>query len=92
MAEAEFVQPIPKSVLDTDLYKVCSSSLYRKSHLTISIQLSMQQAVLQHFPNIQAVYRFTHRSKDVYFSQHCIERFKSCLPRMFVMVLACYDS
>jgi nicotinate phosphoribosyltransferase len=43
----------------------------------------MQQAVLHHYPNLQAVYRFTHRSKDVYFSRTCIERFRQCLPRAF---------
>jgi len=43
----------------------------------------MQQAVLHHFPEAQATYRFTHRDKDVFFTQKCIEEFKTlCLVRL----------
>ncbi|KAI0059188.1 nicotinate phosphoribosyltransferase [Artomyces pyxidatus] len=54
---------LPKSILDTDLYK-----------------LTMQQAVLHHFPDTQATYRFTHRDKDVFFTRACFERLKTALP------------
>ncbi|KAF5359646.1 hypothetical protein D9756_003184 [Leucocoprinus leucothites] len=50
----------PRSILDTDLYK-----------------LTMQQAVLQHFPDVQATYRFTNRSKNTEFSRRCIETFRA---------------
>jgi len=53
---------IPKSILDTDLYK-----------------LSMQQAVLRHFPDIQATYRFTNRNSTTLFSRQCIERFRTAV-------------
>ncbi|KAH9945496.1 nicotinate phosphoribosyltransferase [Epithele typhae] len=39
-------------------------------------KITMQQAVLQHFPAVQGTYRFTHRSKDVYFTRECYLRFK----------------
>jgi len=53
---------IPRSILDTDLYK-----------------LTMQQAVLIHFPDIPATYRFTHRNKNVFFTRQCIERFRTAV-------------
>ncbi|KAH9178346.1 nicotinate phosphoribosyltransferase [Lactarius sanguifluus] len=49
---------LPRSILDTDLYK-----------------LTMQQAVLHHFPSVQATYRFTHRDANVYFTRPCYEQF-----------------
>ncbi|KAG6333326.1 hypothetical protein ID866_5759 [Astraeus odoratus] len=39
----------------------------------------MQQAVRQHFPDAEAVYKFTHRDKDVFFSRTCVEAFESSL-------------
>ncbi|KAF8810247.1 nicotinate phosphoribosyltransferase [Phlegmacium glaucopus] len=36
----------------------------------------MQQAVLHHFPDIQAIYRFTNRSITTLFSRQCVERFR----------------
>jgi len=39
-------------------------------------KFTMQQAVLYHFPDAQAIYRFTHRDKDVYFTRQSIEEFK----------------
>jgi nicotinate phosphoribosyltransferase len=41
----------------------------------------MQQAILYHFPDVQAMYRFTLRDKDVYFSRTCYDQFLQCLPR-----------
>ncbi|EJD02414.1 nicotinate phosphoribosyltransferase [Fomitiporia mediterranea MF3/22] len=43
-------------------------------------KLTMQQAVLRHFPDVQATYRFTHRDEDVYFTRECYERYISTLP------------
>ncbi|KAL5532607.1 NPT1 [Sanghuangporus sanghuang] len=54
---------MPRSLLDTDLYK-----------------FTMQQAVLRHFPDVQATYRFTHRDADVYFTRECYERYIETLP------------
>ncbi|OBZ72659.1 Nicotinate phosphoribosyltransferase [Grifola frondosa] len=39
-------------------------------------KFTMQQAVLHHFPDVHATYKFTHRDKDVFFPRHCFERFK----------------
>ncbi|KZS92363.1 nicotinate phosphoribosyltransferase [Sistotremastrum niveocremeum HHB9708] len=38
-------------------------------------KLTMQQAVLHHFPTQQVTYRFTNRSKDTLFTQSCVDRF-----------------
>ncbi|KAF8274821.1 nicotinate phosphoribosyltransferase [Lactarius quietus] len=38
-------------------------------------KLTMQQAVLHHFPSVQTTYRFTHRDADVYFNRSCYEQF-----------------
>ncbi|KIP05702.1 hypothetical protein PHLGIDRAFT_107887 [Phlebiopsis gigantea 11061_1 CR5-6] len=38
-------------------------------------KFTMQQAVLRHFPDVQASYRFTHRDQDVYFSRECYNLF-----------------
>lgn len=38
-------------------------------------KFTMQQAVLRHFPEVQATYRFTHRDKDIYFSRECYNLF-----------------
>ncbi|KAI0313181.1 nicotinate phosphoribosyltransferase [Amylostereum chailletii] len=62
MTSATATSVIPKSILDTDLYK-----------------LTMQQAVLRCFPDVQSTYRFTHRDKDVYFTRACYERFKEAV-------------
>lgn len=80
---------VPGSILDTDLYKVRSgraylgstqrSALIRMAHL----QLTMQQAVLHHFPDVLATYRFTHRSKDVHFTKESIAEFQSAVSRVF---------
>ncbi|KAJ3558789.1 hypothetical protein NP233_g11431 [Leucocoprinus birnbaumii] len=40
-------------------------------------KFTMQQAVLQHFPDVQATYRFTNRSKNTEFSRKCIETFRA---------------
>ncbi|KAI0081529.1 nicotinate phosphoribosyltransferase [Panus rudis PR-1116 ss-1] len=38
-------------------------------------KFTMQQAVYRHFPDVQAVYKFTHRDHDVYFTRQCYELF-----------------
>jgi len=42
-------------------------------------QLSMQQAVLTHFPNIKATYRFTNRTLEDTFTRRCFELFKKSI-------------
>ncbi|KAI6042446.1 Quinolinate phosphoribosyl transferase [Pisolithus marmoratus] len=61
--------------------QVQSNASYRlKSILDSDLyKFTMQQAVRQHFPNAEAVYRFTHRDKDVFFSRRCIDAFHSSL-------------
>lgn len=46
----------------------------------------MQQAVLHHFPDAQATYRFTHRDKDVFFTRQSIDEFKAAIPSMFPFI------
>ncbi|THH12093.1 hypothetical protein EW145_g221 [Phellinidium pouzarii] len=62
--ESDHAFALPKSLLDTDLYKA---------------SFTMQQAVLRHFPNAQATYRFTHRDKNVYFTKECYNRYLTAL-------------
>jgi len=42
-------------------------------------KLTMQQAVLRHFPTTQATYRFTNRDKNTLFSRQCVERFRTAV-------------
>lgn len=43
----------------------------------------MQQAVLHHFPDATASYRFTHRDKDVFFTRESVEEFKVTVSREY---------
>jgi len=43
----------------------------------------MQQAVLHHFPDIQATYRFTNRNSTALFSRQCIERFRTAVSSLY---------
>ncbi|THV02788.1 nicotinate phosphoribosyltransferase [Dendrothele bispora CBS 962.96] len=62
---------IPKSILDTDLYK-----------------LTMQQAVFKQFPDVEATYQFTNRSKSsMPFTRECFQFFKESIndfPRVYL--------
>ncbi|KAF5327172.1 hypothetical protein D9619_004623 [Psilocybe cf. subviscida] len=42
-------------------------------------KLTMQQAVLSQFPDVQASYRFTNRNKATLFSRQSIERFRTAI-------------
>ncbi|KAG5651933.1 hypothetical protein H0H81_006915 [Sphagnurus paluster] len=42
-------------------------------------KLTMQQAVLHHFPTVEATYRFTNRDKATLFSRQSIERFRTAV-------------
>ncbi|THH27001.1 hypothetical protein EUX98_g7181 [Antrodiella citrinella] len=42
-------------------------------------KFTMQQAVLRHFSDVEAVYRFTHRDQDVYFTRECYDKFVEAL-------------
>lgn len=44
-------------------------------------KFTMQQAVLHHFPDVQATYRFTHRDKDVPFTQELVEHFRASISK-----------
>ncbi|PPQ91005.1 hypothetical protein CVT25_013930 [Psilocybe cyanescens] len=68
---------VPQSILDTDLYKINDP----KS------QLTMQQAVLHHFPDMHGTYRFTNRNIDALFSRQCIERFRTAVSHFTVLSL-----
>ncbi len=45
----------------------------------------MQQAVLHHYPNLPATYRFTNRSSSTLFTRQCIERFRTAVSRPFLL-------
>ncbi len=51
------------------------------------LQLTMQQAVLHHFPNVQSTYRFTHRDANVYFTRSCYEQFVVAISRAYTFSL-----
>lgn len=68
-------------MLDTDLYKVDLNLHSARCMLTDSTKLTMQQAVLHHFPDAQATYRFTHRDKDVPFTRECVDAYKAAVSR-----------
>ncbi|KAF9474684.1 nicotinate phosphoribosyltransferase [Pholiota conissans] len=50
-------------------------------------KLTMQQAVLRLFPDLQASYRFTNRNIDTLFSRQCIERFRTNLSSFSTIAL-----
>ncbi|CAE6447066.1 unnamed protein product [Rhizoctonia solani] len=45
-------------------------------------KLTMQQAVLQHFPKTNVVYKFTNRAKEMLFSRECFELIKQSISRL----------
>ncbi|KAF8606491.1 nicotinate phosphoribosyltransferase [Ceratobasidium sp. AG-I] len=45
-------------------------------------KLTMQQAVLQHFPNSNVTYAFTNRAKEMLFSRECFELAKTSVERL----------
>ncbi|KAI0790194.1 nicotinate phosphoribosyltransferase [Irpex lacteus] len=50
-------------------------------------KFTMQQAVLRHFPDAQATYKFTHRDKDVAFTRQCFELFKESVSHFDEVVM-----
>ncbi|KAH9481535.1 putative nicotinate phosphoribosyltransferase [Psilocybe cubensis] len=50
-------------------------------------KLTMQQAVLHHFPDTEGTYRFTNRNKGVLFSRQCIERFRTAVSHFTILFL-----
>ncbi|KAG5719967.1 putative nicotinate phosphoribosyltransferase [Termitomyces sp. T112] len=50
-------------------------------------KLTMQQAVLHHFPNVSAKYRFTNRDKTRLFSRHSVERFRTAVSQFTDLTL-----
>ncbi|KAH8104662.1 nicotinate phosphoribosyltransferase [Cristinia sonorae] len=42
-------------------------------------KFTMQQAVQRHFPDVEAVYRFTHRDQNVHFTRECYDTFVEAL-------------
>lgn len=47
----------------------------------------MQQAVLRHFPQVVAKYRFTNRRHDTQFSLRCVEHFRSAISQFSDLAL-----
>ncbi|KAI9462158.1 nicotinate phosphoribosyltransferase [Russula earlei] len=50
-------------------------------------KLTMQQAVLHHFPSAHTTYRFTHRDAGVYFTRQCYEEFVAAVPQFSTLSL-----
>ncbi|KAG9315104.1 Quinolinate phosphoribosyl transferase [Chiua virens] len=44
-------------------------------------KFTMQQAILDHFPETPALYKFTHRDQDVLFPRKCIDLFRESIQR-----------
>lgn len=85
---------LPRSLLDTDFYKARTSDTGDVSCLegiviNLYQQLTMQQAVLHHFPEAQTTYKFSHRDANIYFTRQCYEQFVASIPcaRMFPLLL-----
>ena len=71
-----------RSILDTDLYKVGVVS-FPCVHIDLTgVQLTMQQAVMYHFPEAQSMYRFTLRDGDVYFTRQFVDQFRAGIARL----------
>ncbi|KAH9838774.1 nicotinate phosphoribosyltransferase [Rhodofomes roseus] len=51
-------------------------------------KFTMQQAVLRHFRDVQATYRFTHRDKDVPFTRECIDAFRDSVSKFGALSLS----
>ncbi|KIK10325.1 hypothetical protein K443DRAFT_146280 [Laccaria amethystina LaAM-08-1] len=54
-------------------------------------KLTMQQAVLQQFPEVQATYRFTNRDNKVLFSRKCVERFRAAVSCFALLSLTDFE-
>ena len=63
---------IPFSILDTDLYKVCLRLVYA-ARPGSDTQLTMQNAVLRHFPDAHVTIKFTNRAPRMLFSRDCFD-------------------
>ena len=63
---------IPFSILDTDLYKVCLRLVYA-ARPGSDTQLTMQNAVLRHFPDAHVTIKFTNRAPHMLFSRDCFD-------------------
>ncbi|KAG6873243.1 hypothetical protein C0995_001262 [Termitomyces sp. Mi166 len=50
-------------------------------------KLTMQQAVLHHFPDVSATYRFTNRDKTRLFSRQSAERFRTAVSQFTDLIL-----
>lgn len=76
---------VPGSLLDTDLYKVILPPLSSQYQLNavdrLCCQFTMQQAVMRHFADKEATYKFTHRDKDVFFPRESFNLFVRSVKR-----------
>jgi nicotinate phosphoribosyltransferase len=54
-------------------------------------QLTMQQTVLHHYPDLPVTYRFTNRSSSTLFSRQCIDLFRTAISRPFFLHLICFS-
>jgi nicotinate phosphoribosyltransferase len=63
---------IPFSILDTDLYKVRPLDMLCSKKRNLQ-QLTMQYAVLHHFPDAKVAIKFTNRAPHMLFSRECFE-------------------
>ncbi|QRV89965.1 nicotinate phosphoribosyltransferase [Ceratobasidium sp. AG-Ba] len=75
-ASTEASRTLAADVLNDLMEKIRCELWVRLSRLT------MQQAVLQHFPKCDVTYTFTNRSKDMLFSRECFELVKTSIDRL----------
>jgi len=50
-------------------------------------KLTMQHAVLHHFPEAQTTYKFSHRDANIYFTRQCYEQFVATIPSFSTLSL-----
>ena len=78
----------PQSLLDTDLYQVMFILTVRPRQLSArGTQFTIQQAIVHHFPDTRALYRFTNRDTDVLFPRRFVDLLHRSIQRMSYPVM-----
>jgi len=74
---------VPRSILDSDLYKVChilsTAISIHCGYLNSFAQFTMQCAVLRNFPNVVASYKLTIRDKSLRFTKDAVDIFRDAI-------------